>query len=262
MASFASQLSSRRLARTEARHPASAQLSHSELKLRVCALIDRDEPFAKRLRTFLDEYEAEKVPARAPPDEGAEAEAEAARREVAAQEANGKCLFNFVDADYLRSLPEDAAPLPPLQQLLRESPHAIVHRTIDVGEAYRGAYARECLAISHRWERSDAPDTEGVQQRAACAHVRSHPEITFVWYDYWCMPQDERSSEEKQAGTRADTRSPAMLVRFKHMLNNVNLLYLGMRVLVLADISYLSRFWVRRRGLDPRSRPLACARVG
>ena len=38
-------------------------------------------------------------------------------------------------------------------------------------------------------------------------------------------------------------RTPAERVQFKHMLSNVNLLYLGMRVLVLADISYLSRFF-------------------
>ena len=251
MPSLASQLSSRRLARTEARIPALAQPGNSELKGRVCSLIDRDEHFAKRLRTFVDQYEAENVPVHIPPDDGAEAEAEAARRNVAAQEASGKCIFNFVDADYLRSLPDDAPPLPPLQQILRETPNAIVQRTIDVGEAYRAAYVDEFLAISHRWERPDVPDGEGVQLRAVCAHVRSRSEIKAVWYDHWSMSQDERSTEEKEAGTRPDTRSLAMIVHFKHMLKNVNLLYLGMRVLVLADISYLSRFWVCAAASDP-----------
>lgn len=40
-------------------------------------------------------------------------------------------------------------------------------------------------------------------------------------------------------------RTPAETVRFKRMLHNVNLLYLGCSVLALIDISYLSRFWVR-----------------
>ena len=57
-------------------------------------------------------------------------------------------------------------------------------------------------------------------------------------------------------------RTPAQAVVFRHNLQNVNLLYLGMRVLVLADISYLSRFWcVRRtlRNLPPHRVPQAMA---
>ena len=38
-------------------------------------------------------------------------------------------------------------------------------------------------------------------------------------------------------------RTPAELERFKWRLRNVNLLYLGSSVLVLVDMSYLSRFW-------------------
>ena len=39
-------------------------------------------------------------------------------------------------------------------------------------------------------------------------------------------------------------RTPAEKVDFQHMLSNINLLYLGCHVLVLLDLSYLSRFWV------------------
>ena len=39
-------------------------------------------------------------------------------------------------------------------------------------------------------------------------------------------------------------RTPAEKVNFQHMLSNINLLYLGCHVLVLLDLSYLSRFWV------------------
>lgn len=38
-------------------------------------------------------------------------------------------------------------------------------------------------------------------------------------------------------------RTPAEQVAFKHMLTHVNLLYLGLSVLVLLDLSYMSRFW-------------------
>ena len=42
-------------------------------------------------------------------------------------------------------------------------------------------------------------------------------------------------------------RTPAEKVDFQHMLSHINLLYLGCSVLVLLDLSYLSRFWVRTR---------------
>jgi hypothetical protein len=55
--------------------------------------------------------------------------------------------------------------------------------------------------------------------------------IKYLWFDYWCMPQGKRTRAEK--------------VLFKWMLSNVNLLYLGARVLLVVDISYLSRFWTQ-----------------
>ena len=47
-------------------------------------------------------------------------------------------------------------------------------------------------------------------------------------------------------------RTPAEKVAFKHMLSNINLLYLGCHVLVLLDLSYMSRFWVWAQLLNPR----------
>ena len=45
------------------------------------------------------------------------------------------------------------------------------------------------------------------------------------------MPQGERTEKEK--------------AEFDMMLPNINLLYLGATVLVLMDLSYLSRFWTQ-----------------
>ena len=45
--------------------------------------------------------------------------------------------------------------------------------------------------------------------------------------------------------TASMARTPAENVYFIHMLKNVNLLYLGARVLIVLDLSYVSRFWVR-----------------
>ena len=41
------------------------------------------------------------------------------------------------------------------------------------------------------------------------------------------------------------SRSPAEEVAFTHMLKNANLLYLGTLVLILLDLSYISRFWTQ-----------------
>ena len=60
------------------------------------------------------------------------------------------------------------------------------------------------------------------------------------------MPQDERTEEQKDQGVKEPRRSPAQKVAFKVMLSNINWLYIGCSVLVLLDLSYLSRFWVRR----------------
>ena len=45
------------------------------------------------------------------------------------------------------------------------------------------------------------------------------------------MPQGEKTAEEK--------------VAFDKMLSNVNMLYLGTTVLILLDLSYVSRFWTQ-----------------
>ena len=70
--------------------------------------------------------------------------------------------------------------------------------------------------------------------RAIKAHLRK-PEnrgIKWVFYDYWCMPQgDDRSAAQKE--------------EFKWMLSNVDWIYLGASVLLLVDLSYISRFWTQ-----------------
>lgn len=38
-------------------------------------------------------------------------------------------------------------------------------------------------------------------------------------------------------------RTPTEKVDFKRMLQNINILYLGCSVLILQELSYLSRFW-------------------
>ena len=177
----------------------------------------------------------------------AEAEAKAqAEAEVAANE----CSFWFVSAEKLRDGIEKT--LPAYQELLRKEGFLRQH-LITREDSFKGRYSKEYLAVSHRWFAAAAPDADGVQLQTVREHLRSNPTIEWVWYgalgsacltalarsepffdsfsaDYWCMPQGERTPAEK--------------VNFQHMLSNINLLYLGCHVLVLLDLSYLSRFWV------------------
>ena len=58
------------------------------------------------------------------------------------------------------------------------------------------------------------------------------------------MPQGERTLAER--------------ARFKWMLQNINMLYLGAKVLVLLDLSYMSRFWYApKNGTNPSAPPNA-----
>ena len=82
-----------------------------------------------------------------------------------------------------------------------------------------------------RWETAAAPDPDGIQLEKIQAYLREHTRIKWVWYDYACLPQGQRTAEESAI--------------FKRMLNAVNMLYLGCSVLLLVDSSYPSRFWTQ-----------------
>ena len=54
---------------------------------------------------------------------------------------------------------------------------------------------------------------------------------------YSCMPQGDRNESEKR--------------EFEMMLPCINILYLGASCLLLVDLSYRSRFWVRVLIIEP-----------
>lgn len=208
-------------------------------------IASKDAEIATLRRKLLRSSAAGAGAAGAPPETSAvtDEELEAATAQVELEQQEGKCTFWFVKADAIRG--SDETTLPSFRALRERG--QLEQRTISRSDAFRGVHRRELLAISHRWESPEAPDGLGVQMGALRKRLAERQEIELVWYDYWCMAQDERSAEERQTGRRGDTRSPAAIALFKHMLKNVNLLYLGCSVLCLVDISYLSRFWVRDR---------------
>ena len=103
----------------------------------------------------------------------------------------------------------------------------LVPRVVTFNEACSTALVGEVCTVSHRWMEPHDPDADGTQLAAIKAHLDAHPNIKYVWYDAWCLPQGDRTADE--------------LVEFKRMLKEVNLLYLGSSVLVLLGARTTSR---------------------
>ena len=166
------------------------------------------------------------------------AEASQAKKPMGGGDESDTCTFWMVDAEQLREMPESEK-MPTFRtlqqrrdaQLAAGEPPILVPLRVQRMHAFLQLYQREVLIVSHRWEERGDPDPKRKQFDALQDFLRERPRYRFVWVDYSCMPQGERTAQEK--------------VDFKRMLRNVNLLYLGCSVLILLDGTYLSRFWVR-----------------
>ena len=93
-------------------------------------------------------------------------------------------------------------------------------------------YSLEYLAVSHRWELPGDPDPDGTQLAALRRFLLAAPRIKWVFYDLMTLPQ----GTDKTAVEKAE---------FGLMLPNINMLYLGAKVLILMDREYLNRFWTQ-----------------
>ena len=137
--------------------------------------------------------------------------------------------FYFLVASKVRACSLER--LPRMQDLMRDHPDWIVKKPIDMTSSLLGDYGEDMVGVSHRWEQPDEPDTMGVQLATLKGYLADHPKINFVWFDYSCMPQRPRLKEEEE--------------EFSAMLSGINVIYLGMKVLILLDMSYMSRFWTQ-----------------
>ena len=164
--------------------------------------------------------------------------------------------YYFVRADQLRGT--TATTLPALQTMLADAEMRdwVVEKEMNFDDACRGKYLEEYLTCSHRWltegakdPRRAPPDPKGVQLAAIKEHLAAHPETKYVWLDWPCMWQGDK---EGQRDITVDEKA-----EFDRMLGEVNLLYLGCQVLVLLDLSYLSRFWTMYEGWLSRLQPTA-----
>ena len=142
-------------------------------------------------------------------------------------EGEERIVLWFIKADKIRDC--DDQKLPRFQDLQRERPDWFEEKEITSEGACAHEYADEVLAVSHRWEQPDEPDTQGKQFAAMRAYVGGKPAIKHVWVDFSCAPQKERT--------------PAEELVFGRTLRFVSLLFLGSRVLILCDRTYTTRFW-------------------
>ena len=164
-----------------------------------------------------------------------EADAEAVRKieqQARKEDEEAYCTFEVLDKHQLMDLPEGAL-MPKYQDIKRDHPKMLVPFTISFAEACAGVHVKKVLTISHRWMDPKLADVDGTQLTAIRKHLKEKgDDIEYIWMDFSCMPQ----GEEKTAAQIAD---------FRRMISQVNLLYLGTSVLILLDLSYLSRFWTQ-----------------
>ena len=169
------------------------------------------------------------------PSEPEKADEKRVNEKIEDERRRGVCTFYFLKADYIRS--HIGHTLPRFQELQKRE-GVLKEKEISHEDAYfQRSLIGKFLAISHRWLEKEQPDKSGEQLRKLKEHLKSHPEIEWVWYDYYCMPQHDTKG--------SDDRTPAQKAEFKWMLEHMHMLYLGASVLLMVDRSYMSRFWTQ-----------------
>ena len=103
---------------------------------------------------------------------------------VAKEEAAGSCTFYLVPVARLHaSQAKGELTLPSFNELRQD----LVTRTPTRSECYRAKHTGKILAVSHRWEHPDAPDTKGVQLEAILKHLsQAGSSVEYVWFE--CAP--------------------------------------------------------------------------
>jgi len=147
------------------------------------------------------------------------------------------CTFFMLDAAFVRTFPGKSLPF--FQEIRDDytTEEPLVEVALDYADVVKGTHIETTLAVSHRWMQPDDPDPDGEQLKALKSFLNSPngKKIERVWIDSACMPQDHPKGSRSAEDTAA----------FKRMLKEVNRLYLGTTVLILLDLSYVSRFWTQ-----------------
>lgn len=127
------------------------------------------------------------------------------RAAVAEEEAAGSCTFYFVPVARLRaSQAKGELTLPSFKELRQD----LVRRTLTRSECYRAKHTGKILAVSHRWEHPDAPDTKGVQLEAILKHLsKAGSSVEHVWFE--CAAHASIGPRTPQPAAHAHSRAAA-----------------------------------------------------
>ena len=141
-----------------------------------------------------------------------------------AQSEETTCNFYFILAAKLRDASEVEFPqMLRLQDMLATHADWVEKKSIRFEQACHGAYSKEYLAVSQRWEDLKHPDPTGAQLSPLRRYLKENPQIKYVWYDFMSMSQGDRMQQEK--------------AEFGLMLTNLDMLFIGCHVLILLDRS-------------------------
>ena len=111
-------------------------------------------------------------------------------------------------------------------QALRQIPGALISVRASEGELLRGDAMARFRVVSHRWEDPDHPDPDGTKVKELQTFLKESQDVEGIWADYPCLPQGNNRSDEEQR-------------YFDQALRDMNLLYMGSRVIVFVDREYL-----------------------
>ena len=93
--------------------------------------------------------------------------------------------FWFLPREEVLSCSEKA--LPRMQELRRDN--KLVKKRVNLIKAFMGDPSmEEVVFVSHRWEHPDRPDQKGVQLKAICEYLATHPKIKYVWFECVLCP--------------------------------------------------------------------------
>jgi hypothetical protein len=90
----------------------------------------------------------------------------------------------------------------------------------------------KAVFVSHRWMTAGLPDIGGRQLMMIKDFLNHNPEVECVWYDYMCMPQKPRSSEDE--------------LIFKDRLSTLNNVIASCpKTYILHEDNYMERTWCK-----------------
>ncbi|KOO25348.1 trafficking protein particle complex 8 [Chrysochromulina tobinii] len=147
---------------------------------------------------------------------------------LAAARAGKACEFQFMRAKVLLERDYKSAPM---HKSVEDDSELYTMLYLSSAECCQHMFRDKVLAVSHRWDRPEEPDPTGAQMKAIKRMLRANPQYEYMWLDYSCAPQGERTPQQQEL--------------FSLTLENMDFLFLGASVLILLDMSYMSRFWTQ-----------------